>query len=203
MLLVVARVSVPEPRRIPNNTRAKALSAPSRSTTSLPFPPPRLRFPCMDCGSTGTAAGIDPKILDNWQTDATFSISPWEHPPYEQPLEWDNSQDSTQDDADIVELNALHGSLAKNHSNAAYLDQSCGFRSGESRCGPPHPFHPLHQADGFALIARLPHRRNLVSLMDRSRAQSAAPSVREPCHPRPTITSSWMSHGHIINCSTP
>ncbi|KAB8261895.1 hypothetical protein BDV32DRAFT_120722 [Aspergillus pseudonomiae] len=86
----------------------------------------------MDCGSTGTAAGIDPKILDNWQTDAAFSIPPWEHPSYEQPLEWDNSQDSTQDDADIVELNSLPGSLAKNHSNAAYLDQSCRFHSGEN-----------------------------------------------------------------------
>ncbi|GMG11669.1 unnamed protein product [Aspergillus oryzae] len=114
----------------------------------------------MDCGSTGTAAGIDPKILDNWQTDATFSISPWEHPPYEQPLEWDNSQDSTQDDADIVELNALHGSLAKNHSNAAYLDQSCGFRSGESRCvsGTVSPRTlPSSADDNFQLDESWPH----------------------------------------------
>ncbi|KAE8371021.1 hypothetical protein BDV26DRAFT_154473 [Aspergillus bertholletiae] len=86
----------------------------------------------MDCGSTGTAAGIDPKILDNWQTDAAFSIPPWEHSSYEQPLEWDTSQDSTQDDADIVELNPLHGSLPKNHPSAAYLNQSCGFHSGEN-----------------------------------------------------------------------
>ncbi|KAF5860272.1 hypothetical protein ETB97_001750 [Aspergillus alliaceus] len=83
----------------------------------------------MDCGGTGTAAGIDPKILDNWQTDAAFS---WEHPPYEQPLEWDTSQDSTQEDADIVELNTLHGSLSKTHSHAPYLDQSCGLHSGEN-----------------------------------------------------------------------
>lgn len=83
----------------------------------------------MDCGGTGTAAGIDPKILDNWQTDAAF---PWEHPPYEQPLEWDTSQDSTQEDGDIVELNTLHGSLSKTHSHAPYLDQSCGLHSGEN-----------------------------------------------------------------------
>ncbi|KAE8151877.1 hypothetical protein BDV25DRAFT_152103 [Aspergillus avenaceus] len=85
----------------------------------------------MDCGNTGTAAGIDPKILDNWQTDSAFSIPPWEHPPYEQPLEWDTSQDSTQDDADIVDL-TLHGSLSKNHSNASYLDQSSGFHSSDN-----------------------------------------------------------------------
>ncbi|KAF7592775.1 hypothetical protein BBP40_012533 [Aspergillus hancockii] len=86
----------------------------------------------MDCGGTGTAAGIDPKILDNWQTDAAFSIPSWEHPPYEQPLEWDTSQDSTEGDADIVDLNALHGSLSKGHPGASYLDQSRGFHSGEN-----------------------------------------------------------------------
>ncbi|KAE8349911.1 hypothetical protein BDV28DRAFT_140205 [Aspergillus coremiiformis] len=93
----------------------------------------------MDCGSTGTAAGIDPKILDNWQTDAAFSIPSWEHPPYEQPLEWDTSQGSTQGDIDIVELNTFRASLSKHHPNATYLDQSCGFHGENSKHGTASP----------------------------------------------------------------
>jgi hypothetical protein len=64
----------------------------------------------MDCGSAGTAAGIDPKILDNWQTDGAFSIASWEHLGYEQPPEWDTSQDSSQC-ADVADLGAFHDPL--------------------------------------------------------------------------------------------
>ncbi|EYE94390.1 uncharacterized protein EURHEDRAFT_457605 [Aspergillus ruber CBS 135680] len=71
----------------------------------------------MDCGSAGTTAGIDPKILENWQSDSAFSIASWEHPP-----EWDTSQDSSQADAaDLVDLGALQGSFGKRHSNAPPL----------------------------------------------------------------------------------
>lgn len=87
----------------------------------------------MDSGSTGTAAGIDPKILDNWQTDAAFSIPAWEHPAYEHPLEWDTSQDSSHGDGDLVDINAQYGSLAKDHPDAAYLGQSNGYRPGDTR----------------------------------------------------------------------
>ncbi|KAJ5246103.1 hypothetical protein N7468_001086 [Penicillium chermesinum] len=65
----------------------------------------------MDSGSTGAAAGIDPNILDNWQSDGAFSVNPWEHLGYEQPLEWDNSQDSSQC-ADVADLGGYHDSLA-------------------------------------------------------------------------------------------
>ncbi|KAJ5897477.1 hypothetical protein N7504_007765 [Penicillium tannophilum] len=64
----------------------------------------------MDCGSAGTAAGIDPKILDNWQTDGAFSVASWEHLGYEQPPEWDTSQDSSQC-ADVADLGAFHDPL--------------------------------------------------------------------------------------------
>ncbi|KAI3107325.1 hypothetical protein CBS147333_6394 [Penicillium roqueforti] len=66
----------------------------------------------MDCRSTGTAAGIDPKILDNWQTEGTFSVASWEHLGYDQSPEWDTSQDSSQCDADIADLGTFHGPLA-------------------------------------------------------------------------------------------
>ncbi|KAJ5543334.1 hypothetical protein N7461_009337 [Penicillium sp. DV-2018c] len=65
----------------------------------------------MDCGSTGTAAGIDPKILDNWQTEGAFSVASWEHLRYDQPPEWDTSQESSQCDADIADLGAFHGPM--------------------------------------------------------------------------------------------
>lgn len=65
----------------------------------------------MDCGSAGIAAGIDPKILDNWQTDGAFSVASWEHLGYEQPPEWDTSQESSQC-ADVADLGAFHDPLA-------------------------------------------------------------------------------------------
>lgn len=78
----------------------------------------------MDCGGAGTTAGIDPKILENWQSDSAFSIASWDHhnhhhhSAYEHPPEWDTSQESSQADAaDLVDLGPLQGSLAKGHPN--------------------------------------------------------------------------------------
>nr|XP_001398864.2 Zn(II)2Cys6 transcription factor [Aspergillus niger CBS 513.88] len=86
----------------------------------------------MDCGTTGTAAGIDPKILDNWQSD-TFPISSWEqHPAYDQPLEWDASQDSSPGDADIVDLNNLRGPLSRDQSTVPVVGHAGDFRGSES-----------------------------------------------------------------------
>lgn len=65
----------------------------------------------MDCGSTGTAAGIDPKILDNWQTEGAYSVASWEQLGYDQPPEWDTSQESSQCDADIADLGTFQGPL--------------------------------------------------------------------------------------------
>ncbi|EPS27863.1 hypothetical protein PDE_02807 [Penicillium oxalicum 114-2] len=64
----------------------------------------------MDCGSGAAAAGIDPKILDNWQTDGAFSVASWEHLGYDQPPEWDTSQESSQC-ADVADLGAFHDPL--------------------------------------------------------------------------------------------
>ncbi|KAJ5678852.1 hypothetical protein N7462_007096 [Penicillium macrosclerotiorum] len=64
----------------------------------------------MDSGGTATAAGIDPKILDNWQTDAAFSVASWEQLGYDQSPEWDTSQDSSQC-ADVADLGAFHDPL--------------------------------------------------------------------------------------------
>ncbi|KAH8428102.1 uncharacterized protein LDX57_005807 [Aspergillus melleus] len=86
----------------------------------------------MDCGSTGTAAGIDPKILDNWQTDAAFSIPSWEHSTYEHPLDWDTSQDSSQADGEIVDVTAQYGPLAKDQPDASYAAQANGYRRGDN-----------------------------------------------------------------------
>lgn len=77
----------------------------------------------MDYGSAATTAGIDPKILDNWQSDSAFSIASWDPSAVEQPPEWDTSQDSSQvDAADLVDLGVLQGSLpttttSKGHPN--------------------------------------------------------------------------------------
>lgn len=78
----------------------------------------------MDCGSAATAAGIDPKILENWQSDSAFSIASWDPAAYEQPPEWDTSQDSSQADAtDLVDLASFQGSLVKGQSNVSLLHQ--------------------------------------------------------------------------------
>lgn len=78
----------------------------------------------MDCGSAATAAGIDPKILENWKSDSAFSIASWDPTAYEQPPEWDTSQDSSQADAtDLVDLASFQGPLAKGQSNVSLLHQ--------------------------------------------------------------------------------
>jgi hypothetical protein len=83
----------------------------------------------MDCGSTGTAAGIEP--LKFWTIGQTggrpFLSLQWEHLGYDQPPEWDTSQESSQCDADIADLGTFHGPLAGE------------FRSLENRSGNPFP----------------------------------------------------------------
>jgi hypothetical protein len=86
----------------------------------------------MDCGTAGAAAGIDPKILDNWQSDTAFSIASWEHTGYDQQLEWDTSQDSNQDEADIVDLGILHGSLSNDQPGAVLFGHNCDPRCAQS-----------------------------------------------------------------------
>ncbi|KAJ5911601.1 uncharacterized protein N7473_000904 [Penicillium subrubescens] len=81
----------------------------------------------MDCGSAATAAGIDPKILDNWQTDGAFSVASWEHLGYDQPPEWDTSQESSQC-ADVADLGAFHDPLT-----GALLDRSRDIQHLDNR----------------------------------------------------------------------
>jgi hypothetical protein len=88
----------------------------------------------MDCGTAGTAAGIDPKILDNWQSDTAFSLpSPWEHAVYEQPLEWDTSQDSSEADGELVDLNSAQPSRPKDRSHVPHLGPRNDL-SSDGRC---------------------------------------------------------------------
>ena len=82
----------------------------------------------MDCGSAATAAGIDPKILDNWQTDGPFSVASWEHLGYDQPPEWDTSQESSQC-ADVADLGAFHDPLT-----GALLDRPRDIQHLDNRC---------------------------------------------------------------------
>lgn len=77
----------------------------------------------MDTGSAATAAGIDPKILDNWQTDGAFSVASWEHLGYDQTPEWDTSQESSQC-ADVADLGAFHDPLTN-----SLLDRSREIRN--------------------------------------------------------------------------
>ncbi|KAL3478782.1 hypothetical protein BJX99DRAFT_100394 [Aspergillus californicus] len=71
----------------------------------------------MDCESNQSAAGIDPKILDSYQTDTVFTI-PWGN----QPLDWDTSQDSNQSDAEFPQLSR----------NTSLLGQTSDYHSDDS-----------------------------------------------------------------------
>lgn len=97
---------------------------------STPSPTSNPYIPCMDCESAGTAAGIDPKILENWQTDGAFSVASWEHFGYDQPPEWDTSQESSQC-ADIADLGAFHDPLM-----GSLLDRPGDL---QHRCAPHRP----------------------------------------------------------------
>jgi hypothetical protein len=76
----------------------------------------------MDCESAQSAAGIDPKILDSYQSDTVFTI-PWENSGYEQPLDWDASQDSNHSDSEFAELSA----------NPSLLGQPSEYHSDDNR----------------------------------------------------------------------
>lgn len=99
----------------------------------------------MDCGSAATAAGIDPKILDNWQTDGAFSVASWEHLGYDQPPEWDTSQDSSQC-ADVADLGAFHDPLT-----GALLDRPRDIQHLDNRCA-SIPIHDCRCAEELAPI---------------------------------------------------
>ncbi|CBF74860.1 predicted protein [Aspergillus nidulans FGSC A4] len=66
----------------------------------------------MDCESAQSAAGIDPKILDSYQSDTVFTI-PWENSGYERPLDWDTSQDSNHSDSEFADLSGSTGLLGQ------------------------------------------------------------------------------------------
>ncbi|KAI9375686.1 hypothetical protein BJX61DRAFT_531399 [Aspergillus egyptiacus] len=88
----------------------------------------------MDCGSAQSAAGIDPKILDSYQSDSVFTI-PWDSSGYEQPLDWDTSQDSNQGDTEFAELSR----------NPSLLGQPSDYHSDDSSK------HGTNSPDKFAI----------------------------------------------------
>lgn len=65
----------------------------------------------MDCASTGTTAGIDPKAINNWQPDSTFSINSYNRRGYNQQSEWDSSQDSSPRDGTAMGQGPFEGPL--------------------------------------------------------------------------------------------
>lgn len=90
----------------------------------------------MDCGSTGIAAGIDPKILDNWQAEGAYSVASWEHLGYEQSPEWDTSQESSQCDADTADLGTFQGPLNEYRRLQRSASPICeGAEIGEGEIG--------------------------------------------------------------------
>lgn len=93
----------------------------------------------MDCESAGNAAGIDPKVLVNWQTDAAFSVAPWgqHHSGFDQSPEWDTSQDSSPS-ADPLDPVSLQNS---DHHDIPLLDRSSDFLSADFRFALPHSRH--------------------------------------------------------------
>jgi hypothetical protein len=59
----------------------------------------------MDCGSIDTATGLDPNILDQWQSDdSNFSVLSWQRHDFEQPPELDACHDSNEGDAEFIDL---------------------------------------------------------------------------------------------------
>ncbi|RJE25020.1 hypothetical protein PHISCL_02671 [Aspergillus sclerotialis] len=56
----------------------------------------------MDCASTGTTAGIDPKAINNWQPDSAFSVNSYNRRGYNQHSEWDSSQESSPRDGTVM-----------------------------------------------------------------------------------------------------
>ena len=90
----------------------------------------------MDCESAQSAAGIDPKILDSYQSDTVFTI-PWENSGYERPLDWDTSQDSNHSDSEFADLSGntrLLGQPGDYHSDDCRYELYWIFgASGERR----------------------------------------------------------------------
>ncbi|KAL3461471.1 hypothetical protein BJX64DRAFT_156298 [Aspergillus heterothallicus] len=86
----------------------------------------------MDSGSAQSAAGIDPKILDSYQSDTVFTI-PWENTGYDQQLEWDTSQDSNQGDTDFAELSRNPSLLG--HPGDYHSDDSSGHANSPDKFG--------------------------------------------------------------------
>lgn len=93
----------------------------------------------MDCKSAGNAAaGIDPKILDNWQTEGIFSLS-WDHSSLEHPREWEVSQHSSSSDTDFADLGVLDESFVKHEK--FFFEETQSSHNINCRCAvyPPSP----------------------------------------------------------------
>ncbi|KAL4922745.1 hypothetical protein BDW62DRAFT_2501 [Aspergillus aurantiobrunneus] len=86
----------------------------------------------MDCESAQSAAGIDPKILDSYQSDTVFTI-PWGNSGYEQPLDWDTSQDSNQSDSELADLSGNPSLLG--HPSDYHSDDSSKHATSPDKFG--------------------------------------------------------------------
>lgn len=65
----------------------------------------------MDSARTGTTPGIDPKVINNWQPEPTFSINPYNRRGYNEQSGWDTSQESSPRDGTIMDHGPFQGPL--------------------------------------------------------------------------------------------
>ncbi|KAL1970727.1 hypothetical protein VTN77DRAFT_4371 [Rasamsonia byssochlamydoides] len=79
----------------------------------------------MDCGSTGTTTGIDPKILDKWQSDdSNFSVLSWQRHDFEHPPDLEACHDSNEGDAEFVDLVAAQGPPSRDSLEVPLIDSA-------------------------------------------------------------------------------
>lgn len=79
----------------------------------------------MDCGSTDTATGIDPKSLDRWQSDdSSFSVLSWQKHDLEHPPDLEACHDSNEGDAEFVDLAGAQGPPSRDSFEGPLLDSA-------------------------------------------------------------------------------
>lgn len=82
-------------------------------------------------------SGVDPKFLSDWQADTSaFAFPPWDNP-----SEWDTSQESSPD-ADFPDPASLTGSLNGDRPDINLLDRASDFLSTNFRFAFVLPFSP-------------------------------------------------------------
>ncbi|RDW93529.1 uncharacterized protein DSM5745_00851 [Aspergillus mulundensis] len=139
----------------------------------------------MDCESAQNAAGIDPKILDSYQSDTVFTI-PWENTAYEQPLDWDTSQDSNHSDSEFADLSG----------NTSLLGQPGDYHSDD--CSSKHATSPdkfgLAEASAEGTLSSTVSPKTLPSADDNFQLDESWP----PLHMFSNIMPGYPMEGSLL-----